>query len=79
MPLAPDAPDLLRGSHVRFYAGHASARLMPLVAQRVADGRVLRLIRGMLKAGVLADGQRLATEQGTAQGGIVSPLLSNIC
>ena len=53
-------------------------KLLTLVAQRVSDGRVLRLLRGMLQAGVLADGQRLPTEQGTPQGGIVSPLLSNI-
>ena len=39
---------------------------------------MLRLIERMLKAGVLSEGQRLPTEQGTPQGGIVSPLLSNI-
>ena len=61
-----------------FFGSVDHEKLLTLVAQRVSDGRVLRLIRGMLKAGVLAEGQRLPTEQGTPQGGIVSPLLSNI-
>jgi RNA-directed DNA polymerase len=61
-----------------FFGAVDHEKLLTLVAQRVSDGRVLRLIRGMLKAGVLAEGQRLPTEQGTPQGGIVSPLLSNI-
>ena len=49
-----------------------------LVNQRVSDGRVLRLIRSFLKAGCIAQGARLSTEQGTPQGGVVSPLLSGI-
>jgi group II intron reverse transcriptase/maturase len=61
-----------------FFGSVDHEKLLTLVAQRVSDGRVLRLIRDMLKAGVLADGQRLPTEQGTPQGGIISPLLSNI-
>ena len=61
-----------------FFGSVDHEKLLTLVAQRVSDGRVLRLIRGMLKAGVLADGQQLPTEQGTPQGGIISPLLSNI-
>src|SRR6478672_625265 len=61
-----------------FFGSVDHEKLLTLVAQRVADGRVLHLIRAMLKAGVLAEGQRLPTEQGTPQGGIVSPLLSNI-
>ena len=61
-----------------FFGSVDHEKLLTLVAQRVSDGRVLRLIRGMLQAGVLADGQRLPTEQGTPQGGIISPLLSNI-
>jgi group II intron reverse transcriptase/maturase len=61
-----------------FFGSVDNEKLLTLVAQRVSDGRVLRLIRGMLKAGALADGERLPTEQGTPQGGIVSPLLSNI-
>ena len=52
--------------------------LMGLVAKRVADKRVLRLIRGFLTAGVLADGLVSPTEEGTPQGGPLSPLLSNL-
>jgi RNA-directed DNA polymerase len=52
--------------------------LMGLVAKRVADKRILRLIRGFLTAGVLADGLVSATEEGTPQGGPLSPLLSNL-
>ena len=52
--------------------------LMGLVAKRVADKRVLKLIRGFLTAGVLAEGLVSATEEGTPQGGPLSPLLSNL-
>src|SRR6476469_937343 len=61
-----------------FFGSVDHEKLLTLVAQRISDGRVLRLIKRMLKAGVLSEGQRLPTEQGTPQGGIVSPLLSNI-
>ena len=61
-----------------FFGSVVHEKLLTLVAQRISDGRVLRLIERMLKAGVLSAGQRLPTEQGTPQGGIVSPLLSNI-
>ena len=53
-------------------------KLRTLVAQRVSDGRVLRLIRSMLKAGSFGEGRLFPTERGTPQGGVVSPLLSNI-
>src|SRR5437870_8622134 len=46
--------------------------------QRIADGRVLRLIEAMLKAGSYGKGRLFPTERGTPQGGVVSPLLSNI-
>ena len=52
--------------------------LMGLVAKRVADKRVLKLIRGFLTAGVLDGGLVSPTEEGTPQGGPLSPLLSNL-
>src|SRR6478735_5396063 len=53
-------------------------KLLALVSQRIADGRVLRLIEAMLKAGSYGKGRLFPTERGTPQGGVVSPLLSNI-
>ncbi len=53
-------------------------KLRTLVAQRVADGRVLRLIEQMRTAGYIERGRRFPPAQGTPQGGVVSPLLSNI-
>ena len=53
-------------------------KLMTLLAQRVADGRVLTLIERMLTAGAMENGRLFPTTQGTPQGGVVSPLLSNI-
>jgi RNA-directed DNA polymerase len=52
--------------------------LMGLVVKRVNDRRVLRLIRGFLTAGVLAEGLVGPTDEGTPQGGPLSPLLSNL-
>jgi RNA-directed DNA polymerase len=52
--------------------------LMGLVAKRVSDRRILLLIRGFLTAGVLADGLVGPTDEGTPQGGPLSPLLSNL-
>jgi RNA-directed DNA polymerase len=52
--------------------------LMGLVAKRVADKRILKLVRGFLTAGVLEGGLVSSTEEGTPQGGPLSPLLSNL-
>lgn len=52
--------------------------LLQMVAVRVSDERVVRLIRRMLGAGVMEEGRRLDTEKGTPQGGVISPLLANI-
>jgi RNA-directed DNA polymerase len=52
--------------------------LMGLVAKRVGDHRLLRLIRGFLSAGVLAKGLVGPTDEGVPQGGPLSPLLSNL-
>jgi RNA-directed DNA polymerase len=53
-------------------------KLMALVARKVEDKRVLRLIRRYLEAGVLQNGVKVKSEEGTPQGGPVSPLLANI-
>ena len=52
--------------------------LMSRVARRVGDKRLLRLIRAFLNSGVMEDGLVSPTEEGTPQGGPLSPLLSNL-
>jgi RNA-directed DNA polymerase len=61
-----------------FFGSVDHEKLLTLVAQRVADGRVLRLIRAFLEAGSYSEGRLFPTERGTPQGGVISPLLSNI-
>jgi RNA-directed DNA polymerase len=61
-----------------FFGSVDHEKLLTLVAQRVADGRVLRLIKAMLKAGSYGNGRLFPSERGTPQGGVVSPTLSNI-
>lgn len=54
------------------------ANLLKVVAERVSDPRILRLIRAWLKAGVMEEGRIQQTEVGSPQGGVISPLLANI-
>jgi len=49
-----------------------------MVEHRIADRRVVRLIKKWLAAGVLEDGQWRATKEGTPQGAVISPLLANL-
>jgi len=61
-----------------FFGSVDHEKLLTLVAQRVADSRVLGLVKAMLKAGSYGKGRLFPSERGTPQGGVVSPTLSNI-
>lgn len=52
--------------------------IVKFIEHRVADKRVVRLIRKWLSAGVLEDGQRARSDEGAVQGGSISPLLANV-
>ncbi len=73
-----------RGNHVldadiRDYFGSIDhGKLMKLVAKRVTDRRMLKLLRQWLRVGVMEDGEVRTALAGTPQGGVISPLLSNI-
>src|SRR5271165_2543456 len=52
--------------------------MIRFVEHRIGDPRIIRLIRKWMKAGVLEDGEFKASERGTGQGSVISPLLANI-
>ena len=61
-----------------FFASLDQSWLVKFLEHRIADRRVLRLIQKWLSAGVIENGEWSSTEEGTAQGASVSPLLSNV-
>jgi RNA-directed DNA polymerase len=64
---------------IRGYFNHINHRwLRQMVAHRIADPGILRLVGKWLKAGVMRDGVVVRSEEGTPQGGPISPLLANV-
>ena len=78
--------ELLKAGHVHvvdadlksYFDTIPKGRLLALVAAKVADGRILALVEAFLGQSVLEDTQEWVPEQGTPQGAVISPLLSNI-
>ena len=62
----------------KFFDHVCHDRLMSRLAERIADKRLLKLIRGYLQAGILEDGLVSIPEAGTPQGSPLSPVLSNV-
>jgi retron-type reverse transcriptase len=52
--------------------------LEKFLSHRIADQRMLRMIKRFLRAGVIEEGEVYVSERGTVQGGVISPLLSNV-
>ena len=53
-------------------------KLLNLLRKEITDERVIQLIKKFLKSGVMENGIKIATEEGSPQGGPLSPLLANI-
>ncbi len=69
---------VLDGDISSFFDGIDHEWLVKFIEHRIADQRVVRLIRKWLNAGVLEEGRWKSSEEGTPQGGSASPLMANI-
>lgn len=77
--VANSGKNVVLDADIRDYFGTIHQdKLMELTQRRIADRKVLKLLKQWLKAGVLEEGAFRETEEGTPQGGVISPLLSNI-
>jgi RNA-directed DNA polymerase len=61
-----------------FFDTISHAWLIRFIEHRIGDRRIVRLIRKWLAAGVLEEGRRIETMEGTPQGAVISPLLANV-
>jgi group II intron reverse transcriptase/maturase len=61
-----------------FYNNMDQSWIMEFLGHRIGDKLVLRMVRRFLKAGIMEDGELLASDEGAPQGGSISPILSNI-
>ncbi len=61
-----------------FFGSACHQKLLTLFRQRIADGRILNLLDSIMKAGCIAEGKKLPSERGVPQGGVFSPLASNV-
>lgn len=69
---------VMDGDIAKYFDSIDQRKLMILLHLRISDRKVLRLIWRWLRAGVMTEGKFAPTEKGTPQGGVISPLLSNI-
>ena len=61
-----------------FFGSACHQKVLTLFGQRIADGRILSLLDSIMKAGCIAEGKKLPTDRGVPQGGVFSPLASNV-
>ena len=61
-----------------FFGSVCHQKVLTLFGQRIADGRILSLLDSIMKAGCIAEGKKLPTDRGVPQGGVISPLASNV-
>jgi RNA-directed DNA polymerase len=69
---------ILDADIARFFDAISHEWLVRFIEHRIGDRRIIRLIQKWLKAGVMEDGWKIDTDEGTPQGAVISPLLANI-
>ena len=67
-----------RDGHRELFSAIPHQKLMQAVEERISDQAVLALLRAMLRAGVMEDGQFRREAAGSPQGGVISPLMCNV-